>query len=252
MFVSTLSAFANRKAIGIKEDGPLHTPADPEVTQANATYGPLKVRCEMGADGVRGSGAGGASRPDRRAGRSSRIGFPTGRSASNAGARCSRRGRRTTTSPSSTRAISPSSWCGSASSAPTAPTTASASAGAGADRGRDAVRHPGGHHQRRELHLGGHRLPPGAQAAAVRRPAGVDAEPRRQRRLGAQWTRSKAIARRADVPAAGGHGARDAGLLPRADAGASGDAARRTRAREGAGSARRRWKGSLRRSPAAR
>jgi 2'-hydroxyisoflavone reductase len=49
VFVSTLSAFANRAAIGIKEDGPLHTPADPEATQANAQYGPLKVRCEMEA-----------------------------------------------------------------------------------------------------------------------------------------------------------------------------------------------------------
>lgn len=30
VFVSTLSAFANRKAIGMKEDGPLHEPAAPE------------------------------------------------------------------------------------------------------------------------------------------------------------------------------------------------------------------------------
>ena len=47
VFVSTLSTYANRKAIGMKEDGPQFAPAAPDATQANATYGPLKVRCEM-------------------------------------------------------------------------------------------------------------------------------------------------------------------------------------------------------------
>ncbi|MDQ6612035.1 MAG: NAD-dependent epimerase/dehydratase family protein [Gemmatimonadota bacterium] len=49
VFVSTLSTYANRKAIGMKEDGPQHAPAAPDATQANAQYGPLKVRCEMEA-----------------------------------------------------------------------------------------------------------------------------------------------------------------------------------------------------------
>jgi 2'-hydroxyisoflavone reductase len=49
VFVSTLSTFLNRRAIGIKEDGEQHPPAAPDATQANAQYGPLKVRCEMEA-----------------------------------------------------------------------------------------------------------------------------------------------------------------------------------------------------------
>lgn len=49
VFVSTLSAFANRRAIGIKEDGPLHEPGDPNATTVGNQYGPLKVRCEMEA-----------------------------------------------------------------------------------------------------------------------------------------------------------------------------------------------------------
>lgn len=50
VFVSTLSAFANRAAIGIKEDGPLHEPGDPNATAGGGgQYGPLKVRCEMEA-----------------------------------------------------------------------------------------------------------------------------------------------------------------------------------------------------------
>lgn len=49
VFVSTLSAFANRRAIGIKEDGPLHEPGDPNATAVGNQYGPLKVRCEMEA-----------------------------------------------------------------------------------------------------------------------------------------------------------------------------------------------------------
>lgn len=49
VFVSTLSTYVNRRAIGIKEDGEQHKPAAPDATQANASYGPLKVRCEMEA-----------------------------------------------------------------------------------------------------------------------------------------------------------------------------------------------------------
>ena len=61
LFVSTLSAFRNRKAIGITEDGPLNDPAPADAVPAGAafqaaypnapvsTYGALKVRCEMEA-----------------------------------------------------------------------------------------------------------------------------------------------------------------------------------------------------------
>jgi len=59
VFVSTLSTFKNRKAIGIKEDGPLSEPAPPDAVPAGftpadpsrptSTYGSLKVRCEMDA-----------------------------------------------------------------------------------------------------------------------------------------------------------------------------------------------------------
>lgn len=49
VFVSTLSAFANRREVGIKEDGPLHAPGDPNATAVGNQYGPLKVRCEMEA-----------------------------------------------------------------------------------------------------------------------------------------------------------------------------------------------------------
>jgi 2'-hydroxyisoflavone reductase len=49
VFVSTLSAFANRRAIGIREDGQLHEPGDPDATTVGNQYGPLKVRCEMEA-----------------------------------------------------------------------------------------------------------------------------------------------------------------------------------------------------------
>jgi 2'-hydroxyisoflavone reductase len=52
VFVSTLSAFANRKAIGMKEDGPLHEPAAPDAEPPKAAYGPLKVRCEMDAQAI--------------------------------------------------------------------------------------------------------------------------------------------------------------------------------------------------------
>lgn len=61
LFVSTLSAFRNRKAIGITEDGPLNDPAPPDAVPAGdayqaaypgapvSTYGPLKVRGEIEA-----------------------------------------------------------------------------------------------------------------------------------------------------------------------------------------------------------
>lgn len=49
VFVSTLSVFAERREIGMKEDGPLHPPGDPEATTVGNQYGPLKVRCEMEA-----------------------------------------------------------------------------------------------------------------------------------------------------------------------------------------------------------
>jgi len=49
VFVSTLSVFANRRAIGMTEDGPLHAPGDPDATTVGNQYGPLKVRCEMEA-----------------------------------------------------------------------------------------------------------------------------------------------------------------------------------------------------------
>lgn len=49
VFVSTLSVFANRREIGMKEDGPLHEPGDPDATEVGNQYGPLKVRCEMEA-----------------------------------------------------------------------------------------------------------------------------------------------------------------------------------------------------------
>ena len=49
LFVSTLSTYVNRRAIGIREDGEQHKPAAPDATQQNAGYGPLKVRCEMEA-----------------------------------------------------------------------------------------------------------------------------------------------------------------------------------------------------------
>lgn len=61
VFVSTLSAFKNRKAIGITEDGPLNDPAPLDAIPTGdtykaaypgaptASYGQLKVRCEMEA-----------------------------------------------------------------------------------------------------------------------------------------------------------------------------------------------------------
>ncbi len=61
VFVSTLSAFRNRKEIGITEDGPLNDPAPADAVPAGAafqtaypgapvaTYGQLKVRCENDA-----------------------------------------------------------------------------------------------------------------------------------------------------------------------------------------------------------
>ncbi|MCU0256800.1 MAG: NAD-dependent epimerase/dehydratase family protein [Vicinamibacterales bacterium] len=49
VFVSTLSVFANRREVGMKEDGPLHEPGDPDATTVGNQYGPLKVRCEMEA-----------------------------------------------------------------------------------------------------------------------------------------------------------------------------------------------------------
>ncbi len=59
VFVSTLSAFRNRKEIGIKEDGPLNDPAPydavpsgftpPDPARPTATYGQLKVKCEQEA-----------------------------------------------------------------------------------------------------------------------------------------------------------------------------------------------------------
>lgn len=69
VFVSTLSAFENRKAIGITEDGPLSVPAPPDAVPAGAayqaaypgapvsTYGPLKVRSEMEAKAAFGNKA---------------------------------------------------------------------------------------------------------------------------------------------------------------------------------------------------
>jgi 2'-hydroxyisoflavone reductase len=57
VFVSTLSAFKNRAAIGITEDGPLHDPAPPDAEPPRASYGPLKVRCEMDAKAIWGERA---------------------------------------------------------------------------------------------------------------------------------------------------------------------------------------------------
>ncbi len=57
VFVSTLSVFANRREIGMKEDGPLHAPGDPGATEVGNQYGPLKVRCEMEAREAFGDGA---------------------------------------------------------------------------------------------------------------------------------------------------------------------------------------------------
>ncbi len=52
VYVSTLSAFANRKAIGMTEDGPLNEPAPPDAEPPRASYGALKVRCEMDAKAI--------------------------------------------------------------------------------------------------------------------------------------------------------------------------------------------------------
>lgn len=49
VFVSTLSVFANRREIGMTEDGPLLPPGDPDATTVGNRYGALKVRCEMEA-----------------------------------------------------------------------------------------------------------------------------------------------------------------------------------------------------------
>ncbi|MCU0650308.1 MAG: NAD-dependent epimerase/dehydratase family protein [Gemmatimonadaceae bacterium] len=50
VFISTISVFSTYDRIGIAEDGPLHTPGDPNATAVTGpTYGPLKVRCEQEA-----------------------------------------------------------------------------------------------------------------------------------------------------------------------------------------------------------
>ncbi len=57
VFVSTLSAFKNRAAVGITEDGPLNDPALADATPPTSTYGQLKVRCEMDARAIFGDRA---------------------------------------------------------------------------------------------------------------------------------------------------------------------------------------------------
>lgn len=57
VFVSTLSAFKNRAAVGMTEDGPLNDPAPPDATPPTSTYGQLKVRCEMDARAIFGDRA---------------------------------------------------------------------------------------------------------------------------------------------------------------------------------------------------
>jgi 2'-hydroxyisoflavone reductase len=50
VLVSTVSVYAPPPGPGTTEDGPLHTPAGPDVVEVtDDTYGPLKVACELAA-----------------------------------------------------------------------------------------------------------------------------------------------------------------------------------------------------------